>query len=180
MRISLTGSKSRGFTYVELSVIIVVLALLAALVMPRLATVRDSVDAKLNLDAVQRMASRARELAIQGSRPVTMAYSESDAQFELRQTDENGDSAVVSSVPLHPAFEVSRLRTGVNELTGSDWTLTFYADGTSDGGAVELSEGGITRTLVIGAKSGLSAWQAGAMPASEADRWPAGEYERRA
>lgn len=171
--------KNKGFTLVEISAVVLVLALLAAVVVPRLSVVRNSVEAKLSLDAIQRLASRARELAISSGTPVQMAFNEADSQFELRQTIDDTESSVVSQAPLHSDFTMSQLRSGQNDLSAADWVVTFYADATSDGGAVELDEGGIVRTLIIGSKNGLSRWQDGAMPANETDRWQAGEIEQR-
>lgn len=179
MRTSPRASKSSGFTLIELGAIILILALIAAAIVPRGAVVRESVRAKLSLDAVQRLASRARENAIATGRPVTLVFNETDSQFELRQDNEDGDGRVVSSAPLHYHFEPQAFAAGAYESNASDWQVTFYSDGTSDGGTVEVAEGGILRTLVLGSKSGLAKWQAGAAPANELDRWPAGEFERR-
>lgn len=170
--------KSKGFTLIELTAVVIVLAMLAAVVVPRLAVVRNSVEAKLSLDAIQRLASRGRELAISSGTPVQMAFNEADSQFELRQST-GEESTIVSQATLHPDFTPNTFRSGQNELPASDWSVTFYADATSDGGAVELDEGGIVRTFLIGSKNGLSRWQAGAMPANETDRWQAGEIEQR-
>ena len=108
-----------------------------------------------------------------------MAFSEADAQFELRQTNEAAEATVVSQVPLHPAISVSQFRSGETDMSAADWIVTFYADGTSDGGAVEVDEGGIVHSFIIGSKSGLSRWQDGAMPSSETTKWQAGEIEQR-
>jgi prepilin-type N-terminal cleavage/methylation domain-containing protein len=171
--------KNKGFTLIELSAVIIVLALLSAVVVPRLAVVRNSVEAKLSLDAIQRLASRGRELAISSGTPVQMAFNETDAQFELRQTVQNEESSIVGQTALHRDFSATRFRAGQNDMTASDWVVTFYSDATSDGGAIEVDEGGIVRTFIIGSKNGLSRWQDGAMPASESDRWQAGEIEQR-
>jgi len=171
--------KNKGFTLIELTAVIVVLALLSAVVVPRLSVVRESVRAKLSYDAVQRLASRGRELAISSGTPVQMAFNEADAQFELRQTNETAEPTVVSQVPLHPALSASQFRSGETDMSATDWVVTFYADGTSDGGAVEIDEGGIVHSFIIGSRNGLSRWQDGAMPASESERWQAGEIEQR-
>ena len=173
------GAKSKAFTYIELSVTVLVLALLAALIVPRAASVQNSINAKLSLDAVQRLASRARETALSSGLPVTMAYNETDSQFELRQTSATQETTTLSSVALHHDLSANHFEAGQNEMTATDWTVTFYSDGTSDGGTVEVDEGGILRTLIIGSKTGLSRWQDGATPESESVRWQAGEMERR-
>ena len=79
----------------------------------------------------------------------------------------------------HPDLTARSFVAGSTDATASDWQVTFYADGTSDGGSVEVNQGGIVRTLVLGAKSGLAKWQDGEAPANEEDKWQAGEYERR-
>jgi len=170
---------SKGFTLIELAVVVLILALLSALVVPRLANIQDGIEAKLSLDSVQRLATRARETAISSGRPVGMAYNESDGAFELRQETDEGDGSVVASTVLHPGFSPERFVVANNESNASDWQVNFYGDGTSDGGGLELNEGGVTRSFIIGAKSGLSRWANGGLPASETEIWPAGEYERR-
>ena len=177
-KISRRVLKNKGFTLIELSAVIIVLALLSAVVVPRLSVVRNSVEAKLSFDAIQRLASRGRELAISSGTPVQMAFNEADAQFELRQTSQE-ESSVVGQTALHHDLSADRFRSSQNDMTAADWVVTFYSDATSDGGAVEVDEGGIVRTFIIGSKNGLSRWQDGAMPASESDRWQAGEIEQR-
>lgn len=172
-------SRSRAFTLIELTVVVLVLALMSAMVVPRLNAVKSGIDAKVNMDAIQRLASRARESAMSTGRPVAMAYNETDRAFELRQNNADGDSEVSNTLAIHPDFEPNRFVNGTDELTASDWTLSFYPDGTSDGGGFEMDEGGITRSLVVGARNGLSKWSNGSLPVYETEKWQAGEYERR-
>jgi len=162
-----------------LAIVVLIIALISALVVPKLSNIKDGFEAKLSLDAVQRLATRARETAITTGRPVALAYNESDTTFELRQEDTSGDSSVLTSVPFHPTLIVNRFVSGPDESNAADWQVNFYGDGTSDGGGIEISEGGIQRSFIIGAKSGLARWAPGGLPAAEAQSWPAGEYERR-
>lgn len=179
MPTSLRALNRRGFTLIELSVVVLVIVLITAIIVPRLSSFQRGVDAKLNMAAVQRLASRARESAMSSGRPVSLAFESTDSRFELRSENADGDSLVSGEVQLHEDFQAQRFFAGNTEPAASDWTVTFYPDGTSDGGGVEVDEGGIQRTLVIGAKSGLSKWQDGGMPASESEKWQAGEFERR-
>lgn len=170
---------SRGFTLIELSVVVLVLVLIAAIVVPRLRSVNESFEAKLSLDGVQRLATQARESAIASGRPVGLAYNEADHAFELRQETIEGDFSVLSSAGLHSSMVMERFVVGENESNAADWTVNFYGDGSSDGGGIELNEGGLTRSFIIGAKSGLARWANGGLPAYETETWPAGEFERR-
>jgi hypothetical protein len=108
-----------------------------------------------------------------------MAFDSTQAAFELRQTNSEQEGQVLASAALHEAIEATRFRAADNDVTGTDWTVAFFADGTSEGGAIEVEEGGLVRTFQIGSKSGLARWQDGAMPASEVEQWPAGEMEQR-
>ena len=172
-------ARTSGFTLVELGVIVLVIALLSALVVPRMSVAKRSINAKLSLDAVQRLASRARETSISSGRPVSMSFNETDRQFELKQQSDTGDENVVGSAALPDDFTANRFAAGESDMSSTDWKVTFYPDATSDGGTIELDEGGILRTLVIGSKSGLAKWQDGATPDNQDNRWQAGEIERR-
>lgn len=172
-------NKSRGFTLIEMGVVVLVVVLMVATVVPKLASFQRGIDSKISMDQVQRLASRAREIAMSTGQPVTLAFESTENRFELRSTTEDGDSQVLASAALAADIVPQRFLAGENEPSSADWSINFYSDSTSDGGGVEVVEGGITRSLVIGAKSGLSRWQDGGMPANELDRWPAGEYERR-
>jgi len=171
--------KNSAFTLIELNVVILCLVLIAALIVPRLASVQRGIDAKLSLDAVQRLASRARETSMGSGQPVTMRFDSAESQFTLVTTNTDGEEQTVGTVTLYPDIVPQRFFVGDAEPSATDWNLAFYSDGTSDGGGVEVDEGGTMRSLVIGSKSGLAKWQNGAMPASETERWQAGEYERR-
>ena len=67
---------------------------------------------------------------------------------------------------------------GTSSDEGS-WKLHYYADGTTDGGGLELIEGRGTKSIVIGPKGGVSETD-GSLPDSSQDQWTAGDYVHRA
>jgi Tfp pilus assembly protein FimT len=61
--------------------------------------------------------------------------------------------------------------------TGS-WLWMAYPDGSSDTGAIQFSEGSVSKSLVMDGK-GHSQWISGEMPDQSQDEWSAGQLETR-
>lgn len=171
---------ARGFTLIELTVVVAVLSLLAAAIMPNLASFERGRQLRSFLTNLPLMAARAREMAISYGYPVDLEYDDGANQLVIHSKDQNGDDQTLSTLALPSGFSASRFMLGQNESDGSSWKLAFYPDGTSDGGGLELRKPDNTiLSLHVFANDGRSELLNDSLPDPKQDSWPAGDYVHR-
>ena len=180
----------RGFTLIEASTVVVVLAVLAALIVPSLASQKRSLDARAAVAGMQRIVVQARERAVTRKATCTLRFEEASGRLVLEETpvmldSQAADAGAVSDEPveiseaiLPDGFEARAFRTGEQDRNAGDWEVRFYHDGSCDGGGFEIASGTDSSSLVL-YKDGTASWQDGALPAIETTKWPAGENEQR-
>lgn len=171
---------SRAFTLIELSVLVLLIALVAAAVAPNLAALKRSRVEREFPIALRRFAVEARERAISSGTPLALTFGDQLQVLSLVQVSTDG----TGNQPLKQLSLTSELQTGRLELAGSesnsaDWILRFFPDGTSDGGGVEFTRGNQTFCLVVDAATGASRLLDGQLPDTLGQRWQAGEIEHR-
>jgi len=169
-----TRVTKRGFTLIELSVAIVVLALLSAIVAPRLLSVRSGQEARGVKFAIRELAREARLRAVQGGEKGYLPIEGSGERIELVQ----GEESVIRSIDVPSAVDFPTLRLGQSESGASEWELRFYADGRSDGGGLEIEHDGAVDSVLIGTDGTVTLLE-GPLPEVVQESWPAGENEQR-
>jgi len=143
-RVSRTGNSSaaqRGFTLIEVLVVIGVLALVTALVLPLLSGTQAKAD----------VAASARDLAaaLRTTRSAAMTHGRSEA---LIVDTANGAFRVGSSAePRHVARGVSLVlvtatQERIDQQTGD---IRFFADGSSTGGGIRLVKGNVRDQVLV-------------------------------
>jgi prepilin-type N-terminal cleavage/methylation domain-containing protein len=167
----------RGFTLIELSVVIIVLALIAATVLPRLSTLESSREYRDFRLAVRRLGLEAREQAISRGLPTSVTFDESEQTLNI-VIDSDGEETTLRTVEVVEGVEPARFAADNAETNASEWKLTFYPDGRSDGGGIDFESNGDLFTLYA-EKSGSVHFADGEMPDLTSEQWPAGEYEHR-
>jgi type II secretory pathway pseudopilin PulG len=168
--------RNTGFTLMEMSIILVVLALFAALVVPNVVAIKRSRDlAALEAD-VARLPVTGRNEARSARVPVALRVDDTDLVLERRPPD--ADPQVVKRVPLTGDLRIESAR-NANGLTDvATWTWTVYPDGSADAGGLEFSEGQNRKSLTLETDGG-SRWMSGDLPDDLDEKWPAGELEKR-
>ena len=202
----------RGFTLIELSVAIVLLALLAGWVVPNLANQRNARQTRLALIQARDVFVQAQALAVREGRTVAVRFDESTQTLTIvrpadafddtttgvgvtgtaglaaaRQTPFGGPpqvetndlgESVVRTVRLQGDIRGRAYRVGTETVVSGEFVLRFYADGKSDGGALEFDLNGSSRSLIVD-RNGDARLQDGGLPDVPIDEWQAGENERR-
>jgi len=170
----------RGFTLVELTVVIAVLMILAAAVVPNLVAFETSQRERTFYNTLANLPAQARERAIAQGKNVTLQYDDNANQFQLHSNDDNGNDQSISKLDLLPGMQVNRVMLGTTDSNSSDWKLTFYPDGTSDGGGAELTLTDSTIvSLKIEASNGHAQLLTDRLPDPSAEKWQAGDYVHR-
>jgi type II secretory pathway pseudopilin PulG len=157
-------------------VVIVVLAAIASLTVPNLVRAREARE-KRDFEAnLYRLASYARETAIQDRKTLSLGIS--DRAFAVYEETEGEEETELRSLTMPEGVETGSMAAEGEDATSSDWRLRFYADGTSDGGGVELNNDGRVRSLQIKPDGTMSLIE-GSLEETGNEKWTAGEIEKR-
>lgn len=170
----MTRAAKRAFTLIELMVVIVVLAILAAVITPSLVSMKATSDHRDTVSAVRRLSTEARNLAIARGETVIMVYDDSAKALSLQSTDSEGETNDIKSVPVTPDLEPTAFRNNEVEANSSDFEVKFGPDGHSTGGALQFE----SYSLIID-NLGNARFVHGELPATGDDKWEAGSLEQR-
>ncbi|MGC4044508.1 MAG: type II secretion system protein [Armatimonas sp.] len=161
--------RRRGFTLIEMCVVITILAMMAALIVPNLVALKRSRDVLDAEAALLRLPDRARAEARKSKTTVSLRVE--------------GDAVVMERTPLEEdPVEITRLTSP--QLTFSvstDWIWNVRADGTADRATLEVMEGSNAKTMLLppdGEPRFLTADEAD-QESPENEKWSAGELEVR-
>lgn len=173
-------SKRNGFTLIEMMVVITLLVFIAALVYPNLARLRDAQEKRDFVSGLATFARQAREEAITGGQSVRLRLGDGENALEIVTTDlTSGDERTIRTRRFPDGFGTGQTRIEDALAPGSEWQLTFYPDGSSERGGIEITEGRRVFALVLDNEIGQPRLMEGNLPDLSQDRWAAGEIERR-
>lgn len=186
----------RGFTLFEVTAVVLVMGLLAALVVPNLAAMSQARETRLAWIRLINLAKDARTQAQVRGGSTTIRYDANQRAFTLDwqalevaeteepglespdQADTNAQGQRIGTVELPQGIEPSAFRRGRETLDGGTWSLAFYDDGTSEEGGVEFDDAGAIRSLWVPA-GGQPEWREQELPEVTETDWEAGELEQR-
>lgn len=178
-----------GFTLVEMTVVTAILAMMAALVVPNLVSLKRSRDIRDAEAALSRLPVEARNEARKAGVPVTLRIEGDAIVMERPVTipsstggvpEEDGTVEETRRVRFAQDVEVEAARLRSEDIDPSVWIWQVYPDGTAEEAALTFREGERRRTLTLPVDAAvLARWTDGEMPPAEIERWPAGEVEQR-
>ena len=169
-------NKSRGFTLIEMSIVITLVALFASLIVPNLVGSRETQRERAFVSALKRLALDARTRAISDNQ--TLHLTLSGDRFSVSQDgDAKQRGAEILGLDLLASARVSRCQLNGQDASTADWDLRFYPDGTADQGGIEIEVGQNVYVLNVTAKG------QGTVDDQLTDQstvqWQAGTYETR-
>lgn len=170
------GRGRRGFTFIEMVVVILALTLIAALIMPNMVAIHRSREQSDVEASLLRASSEARNEARRSQRPVTIRLE--GGSLILERISEAEEPQRIKRVSLGGELRAERAVLGEESVDPDNWEWTVYPDGSAEAGGIEFSQRGDRRSLVISA-DGTARWVRGALPDTLRERWPAGEIEQR-
>lgn len=189
--------RRRGFTFLEISVVVFLIILLSSLVLPSTVAVlrsQQALDFRVNLSALMQ---EARRQALESGRATTVRFGTEntvgweflDDPDENATTDEELDREEERTIDqpdglqqvVRPTESVSFTQFELDRETvdEANWRVGFYPDGTSDQAILEFEQDGQAFVLVVDPKSGIAKLQLGRRDEIEETEWEAGELERR-
>jgi prepilin-type N-terminal cleavage/methylation domain-containing protein len=181
------GNRRRAFTLIEMTVVITILAVMAAAIMPNLVAIKRSRELREQEWALQRLPGQARDEARRRNAKITLHMDGDD--LVLSQVPKTGDGTYdtadleeIKRVPLGEHLRIDAIRKGTETIDSGSWQWVAYPDGSSDGAHLSVVEGDKTKSLVVPVE-GDAHWDTDDED-SDADqddeRWEAGEVETRA
>lgn len=170
----------KGFTYVEMGAVILLIALFAAIVLPHMLQVERAAEARAFRSDLVNLVKEGRERAIADGRTSVLRMEDGGDALELVHlaNEEESEDAVLRTLDLLADAEVTASRRNGEDTTDETFELRLYPDGRSDRGSVEFDDATSTFTLTVDAK-GRAEIQDGATPEDADDRWEAGQIEIR-
>ncbi|WP_432471308.1 GspH/FimT family pseudopilin [Amphritea sp. HPY] len=129
------NDSQRGYTLLELLVVLVIAALLLGVVAPRLFAVMPGVELKTSTQELAAMLRHARSLAIAGGRVITVEYD--DELPALRISGQSKNYRWPKSVQLSLDNEVDPPQYGIAQDVAA--RISFYPDGSSNGGILSVA-----------------------------------------
>ena len=170
--------KRRGFTLIELSVIVLILAMFAAATVPNMASAIEGGKRRGFRQSILTMVRQGREEAITRGQVVYME-SNSDGGFDLT-TAIDDQSTSIKQVAAVDGVTVENFVSDTSPSGQGDWVMAFYPDGTCQGGSFEFQEAGGTRSVSISKRNAAITLGDGPIDTSTDpnQEWQAGDYER--
>lgn len=170
--------RSRAFTLVEVSVVVLLLAMFAALTVPRLAAFKRGNELREFRMNLVKLVGEAKASAMETGTECRVRYEESGDQFELVRVGTDDDEQVIETLSLPAEVQISSSRSGGQDM-GVNWQASFYPDGSATDGGVRIDWGDTEESLIIDGRTGSASWSSDDIPDPSSTRWQAGEIEQR-
>ena len=171
--------KRRGFTLMEVTVVIAVLVITAVMIMPAISRQKGQITQRDFVPALRRIVSSARTAAIDQSVTTYLSWDDSQAKVILyKQGTADGGDEQLTSISVPNAFTTNSFVLNGESSNSGDWKLHFYPDGSSETGGVEFTDNGKTQYMLVNIR-GIGQLAGGSLPETSSDHWPAGDYEHR-
>lgn len=189
--------RRRGFSLIEMCVLIVVVSAMAALVLPNIVSMQTAANKRKAYQAVRRLAIRAHEDAIASGQVRELTFEDPAGRLTLnREVPQEEPGTVtgratptplvpsddqiepIASATLPDGVEAQQFQQEGQPTNAASWRIRFYPDGRSDSGGFEMREGETIRSLAF-LPDGRIVYQEGALPDTSQSRWQAGNLETR-
>ena len=175
--------KRRGFTLIELSVVIVLIALFAATILPKLNILRESQQAAAFRTDLVRFFRDAREKAISNQRTVEVRMNGQSWQMSQVATD-TGDGDVTEedslrSLSMPSGASMSEFRLNKEDVSADDFLIRCFPDGTVSDASMEMTQDEAIYVLRVNGATGRVSLRRGELADENEESWPAGELEKR-
>ena len=145
---------------------------------------KESSEHRAFFNGLWQMAGEAREKAISSNRQVEMGLDSGTEEFTISRksnaTDEDQDDVVLKTLSIPKGIDTGSLSQNNSDSSSTaDWSVTFYPDGTSSGGSLQVTDADRVRSLRIQSNGTVNIID-GELPDETNDQWDAGELEQRA
>lgn len=173
------SSSKRGYTLIEMTVVITLIALFATLVMPALANWRAGDEYRAFPGKLLRFVATVKQDAIDNQQSRSLGFDATTGEFHEFWTDPTSNQQQEGPRLAPPTgVQLGRLVYLDNDTSPQNWTVTFYPNGTAERSGFELRDQDKYITIAI-TDSGQITLSHDALPEPDTIRWQAGENEVR-
>jgi len=176
---TIRANKKSGFTLMEMSVVILIIALFATMVVPAMARWLEGNEYRAFPGRLLRLVGQTKQSAIDNKQTRSVGYDATTGEFRMYWTDP--DSSVEQEgqrLSLPAGLDMGRMVYLGNDTSADNWQMTFYADGTAAESGVELRNQDQYLSVAVD-KLGQIKETKDALPDPTTVRWSAGENETR-
>lgn len=172
--------RERGVSLIELLVVLGFIAMFAVALAPNYVSLQRGQEDRAFLSRLRNILATGKVRAVEQREAITLTLDENGA-FALTSpaASEDENDITLASLEVPDSFTISRLFANDAEMQQEDWTISFFADGTSDGGAIELDRGEQLHIFVVDPESSSVKTTDDSEQLGAQRRWPAGSYETR-
>jgi type II secretory pathway pseudopilin PulG len=171
-------SYSRGFTLIELTVIVFILLLVSAAVVPNVVSLGLSRDLKNREGKLARLPAEARLEAARTGKPVRLRVEDTDLVMEAVPANGTGKAQRIKQVNFGKSIQADTVQLNGQPSDTGSWQWTVYPDGSAENGGIEFAEGKVLKSLLLSSDS-EARWISGGLPEQAPDHWPAGRLHQR-
>jgi prepilin-type N-terminal cleavage/methylation domain-containing protein len=174
----------RAFTYIEMTVVILVVGLLASIAVRNLVSDQSARDVWQFKSRLVALAQRARTRSIESGSVVSMYFSQDGGAFgsgsvSIVQEGKDGSQVPLMSLDLPREVKATKFDADKDEAQGTQWRLPYYPDGATAGGGIEFQYGKDTFCFSVGRTSTGPRILNGELPDLSLEKWDAGGYAPR-
>lgn len=177
--LSKVSRRRSGFTLLELSVVIVIIAVVAGGIAPSVGRWKDGAELRQFYSRVASLADEGREVA--RSRRTALQLTVSGRSLTLRSgVTEESEGTAVRTLALPNNVNLSSAGRGGNTESTEGFVISYFADGTSDGGTLTFTADGVEQVLRVSSQ-GRTRWISSDEDTGTygTETWPAGDLEVR-
>jgi prepilin-type N-terminal cleavage/methylation domain-containing protein len=129
------GARSRGFTLIELIIVMVIMSLLAVLVTPRLTKSLYHLEVRGASKRISAILRYCRSESVNRSRIYSVSFDAPSHLLSVQSTDEGDEKSTLErTYSLPEEVQVEKIEVGKTFLESSLPTFEFYPNGGSNGG----------------------------------------------
>lgn len=175
----------RGFTFVEMSVVVSLIALLATAILPRILAVQKSQTDTAFRVGLARLVQVARNEAVARKTTVELAIDGNQIGWQIPEDSATGTESSEEATGLQGAIslpeggELADFQLAFEDVEEDEWSVGFYPDGTSDEAAIAFTLAGREWLLRIDGETGTGRVTTGTIDDVADDSWEAGDLEQR-
>ena len=171
-------SPMRGFTLIELTVVIFILLLISAAVVPNVLSIGLSRDLKNREARLARLPAEARNEAVRIGKPVRLRVEDTALVMEQVPANTTDKAQKIKQVNFGKSIQVDSVQLSGQPSDMGAWRWTVYPDGSAENGGIEFVEGKVRKSLLLSSDSDAR-WVSGGLPEQSPEHWPAGRLHQR-
>jgi prepilin-type N-terminal cleavage/methylation domain-containing protein len=183
--------RSQGFTLIEMSVVVLVIAILAMLVIPRLIVSKNEDDYRKSFQNIESLANASRDLAITSGRTYVLSFDseeqtltaspedvESAGSTTAQPNDDEEAAGESRTAKLGKDWSVSETTNQNDQSSESQLSIRFFSDGTAESRDAKFMANDVEVHLTVDTSGNITVRRGQAETTTQTE-WEAGELEQR-